>query len=218
MMQQTTTASGNRKHTFRKGSTITLAALMLALGGAVCLNWSFANAAPESVSAAAGAEETAFEKEVVPVLDPLTGEAEEVIQEQSGKNYGEAQLVSLSKDSSTEFFEQARLVRSRSRDEALDTLKKTLEDTNLTQEEKNALTEQLQGQISNITVESSLETLIKAKGFADCVIMLDGSRATVTVMTENDALTAEEVARIRDVMLNKCKGLTAQNITVVEVK
>ena len=50
------------------------------------------------------------------------------------------------------------------------------------------------------------------------MIMLDGSRATVTVMTENDALTAEEVARIRDVMLNKCKGLTAQNITVVEVK
>lgn len=37
-------------------------------------------------------------------------------------------------------------------------------------------------------------------------------------MTENDALTAEEVTRIRDALLNQCKGLTAQDITIVEVK
>ena len=37
-------------------------------------------------------------------------------------------------------------------------------------------------------------------------------------MTESDALTAEEVTRIRDVLLVQCKGLTAQGITIVEVK
>ena len=40
----------------------------------------------------------------------------------------------------------------------------------------------------------------------------------MTVMTENDALTAEEVTRIRDALMSQCEGLTAQNITIVEVK
>ena len=47
---------------------------------------------------------------------------------------------------------------------------------------------------------------------------LEGSKANVTVMTESDALTAEEVTRIRDALLSQCKGLTAQDITIVEVK
>ena len=87
-----------------------------------------------------------------------------------------------------------------------------------TDEEKTALTEQLNAQVNNITVESALETLIKAKGFADCVVTLDGDKVNVTVMTENDALTADEVTRIRDVVLSQLKGCKAQDITVVEVK
>ena len=60
--------------------------------------------------------------------------------------------------------------------------------------------------------------LFIAKGFTDCVVNLEGSKANVTVMTESDALTAEEVTRIRDALLSQCKGLTAQDITIVEVK
>ena len=123
-----------------------------------------------------------------------------------------------SQDSGTEFFESARLTRSKARDEALDTLKKSLKDAKLSDAEKDQLTTELSARISNITLETKLETLIKSKGFADCVVNLEGSKANVTVMTENDALTAEEVTRIRDALLNQCKGLTAQDITIVEVK
>ena len=84
--------------------------------------------------------------------------------------------------------------------------------------ENDALTAELSTRISNITLETKLETLIKSKGFPDCVVNLEGSKANVTVMTENDALTAEEVTRVRDALLNQCKGLTAQDITIVEVK
>lgn len=126
--------------------------------------------------------------------------------------------VMVTLDSGTEFFESARLTRSKARDEALDTLKKSLKDTKLTSEEKEQLTTQLSDRISNITLETKLETLIKSKGFTDCVVNLEGSKANVTVMTESDALTAEEVTRIRDALLSQCKGLTAQDITIVEVK
>ena len=210
-MKQTGKPSAGRS---KLGNRLTAAALALALGGAVYLNYSFSQSVPETVSTAASAQTTALEEDAVAVLDPLTGqEAEE-----TGKNYGEAQLVSVSKDSGTEFFESARLARTKARDEALDALKKSLKNAQLTDAEKTALTEQLNAQVNNITVESALETLIKAKGFADCVVMLDGDKVNVTVMTENDALTADEVTRIRDVVLSQLKGCKAQDITVVEVK
>ena len=211
-----------------KSRGATAVVLTLALGAAVYLNWSFSREVPSSLvvsgDIAADAVETSAQA-AEPITDPLVLEtaagadtqmmsAEEI----ANKNYGEAQLVSVNKDSGTEFFESARLTRSKARDEALDTLKKSLKDTKLTSEEKEQLTTQLSDRISNITLETKLETLIKSKGFTDCVVNLEGSKANVTVMTESDALTAEEVTRIRDALLSQCKELTAQDITIVEVK
>ena len=198
------------------------AVLTLALGAAVYLNWSFAREAPGlAVDAPADTVETSAAAAEV-LTDPLAVEtaadAEVSAEDAADKNFGEAQLVSVNKDSSTEFFESARLTRSKARDEALDALKKSLKDAKLSDEEKNELTTQLSARISNITLETKLETLIKSKGFADCVVNLEGSKANVTVMTDSDALTAEEVTRIRDALLSQCKGLTAQDITIVEVK
>ena len=223
----------------KKGQGFTLAMLALALCGAVYLNWSYTQKALQTVptadqetqqAAQASAEVTDLSETQEPVS--LTGtEAEQAVydpleaeisgtgeSELAGKNYGEAQLVSVSKDSGTEFFEQARLSRSKARDEALDAIKKTLKSSELTDEEKKQITSELEQQVSSITTETTVENLIKAKGFAYCVVSLTRDRADVTVMTENDALTAEEVTRIRDAVLNQCKGLSAQDITVVEVK
>ena len=223
----------------KKGQGFTLAMLALALCGAVYLNWSYTQKALQTVptadrktqqAAQASTEVTDLSETQEPVS--LTGtEAEQAVydpleaeisgtgeSELAGKNYGEAQLVSVSKDSGTEFFEQARLSRSKARDEALDAIKKTLKNSELTDEEKKQITSELEQQVSSITTETTVENLIKAKGFADCVVSLTRDRADVTVMTENDALTAEEVTRIRDAVLNQCKGLGAQDITVVEVK
>ena len=206
-----------------KSRGATAAVLTLALGAAICLNWSFSRNAPAELTMPDTVETSAGT--AVPITDPLAVEtvaeaddAEAAADDTADKNYGEAQLVSVNKDSGTEFFEAARLTRSKARDEALDTLKKSLKDAKLTAEEKTQLTEELSTRINNITLETKLETLIKAKGFADCVVNLEDSKANVTVMTESDALTAEEVTRIRDVLLGQCKGLTAQGITIVEVK
>ena len=198
-----------------KSRGATAVVLTLALGAAVYLNWSFSREAPPSLVVS----DTAGEADPL-VLETAAGADTQMMSadETANKNYGEAQLVSVNKDSGTEFFESARLTRSKARDEALDTLKKSLKDTKLTSEEKEQLTTQLSDRISNITLETKLETLIKSKGFTDCVVNLEGSKANVTVMTESDALTAEEVTRIRDALLSQCKGLTAQDITIVEVK
>ncbi len=196
-----------------KSTGVTAAFLTLAMGGAVYLNWSYARALPaEAQTVSTAAEKTAA------VTDPLLPAAADADAGNTAKNYGEAQLVSVVKDAGTSFFESARLSRDKARDEALETLKKALKNAKLTDEEKTSLTEKLSAQVGSITAAAELESLIKAKGFADCLVALDETGASVTVMTETGTLNGDQVARIRDAVLNRCPQLSAQQLTIVEVK
>ena len=133
------------------------------------------------------------------------------------KNYGEAQLVSVSENSSDQYFETARLTRTKTRDEALDKLQQSLKATGLTEEEKAQLKDILSSTISNISLESDIENLVKAKGFADCVVFIDGENVDLAVKTGPEGLSKNEVAQLRDIILGKVQT-SAQNISIVEVK
>ncbi len=190
---------------------MTLLTLVVALGVAVYLNWEYAKSTDLALDAA---EANAPVTTTGVVTDALAVDGDV---DTGDKNYGEAQLVSVGEPTGKEFFEQARLDRTKTRDEALDTLQKSLKSAKLSDEEKDALTAQLTAAIDSITAESDIETLVKAKGFVDCVAFINGDAVDVTVMTTSDGLTKEEVAQIRDIVLSKCQ-VTAQNITIVEVK
>ena len=99
----------------------------------------------------------------------------------------------------------------------MDTIQKTLKSASLSADEKKSYAQELTGNLENLNAETEIETLVKAKGFADCLCFLQADRADLTVMTSGDALTAAQVAQIRDIILSK-SSVTAQNITVVEVK
>ena len=192
--------------------------LAAALVIAVYLNWQYARAdiAPqtEDDTLMVSAEPVDAKAETT-ITDALPTEAEAV--SGASKNYGEAQLVSVANDSGTRFFEQARLKREKAHDEAMDTLQKTMKSSSLSAEEKKDCTAQLTAGLEDLHAENEIETLIKAKGFADCLCFLQAGRADLTVMTAGEPLTAAQVAQIRDVVLSK-SSVTAQNITVVEVK
>lgn len=196
---------------FKHNQKLTVLTLTLALGTAVYLNWEYARAGTQPQATAVSTQEDG-----TIVLDPLEV-SEPIAEEIADKNYGEAQLVSVNKSTGDGFFEEARLTRTKTRDEALDTLKKSLKSSKLSDEEKQTLTDQLNRELDSITREAEIETLIKAKGFVDSVVFVDGDKVHVTVMTENDGLTKGEVAQLRDIILSKCET-TAQNITIVEVK
>lgn len=149
------------------------------------------------------------------ITDELMTEAEAV--SSTAKNYGEAQLVSVASDTGAKFFEQARLKREKSHDEAMDTIQKSLRSAALTEEDKKAYAAQMKQNLEDLNAENEIETLVRAKGFADCLCFLQPGRADLTVMTSGDGLTAAQVAQIRDIVLSKTQ-LSAQNITVVEVK
>lgn len=236
------------KNTSKWSQRATALALVGALGVAVYLNWQYASPfhttteSPEDlVSAAANANrnsghpstetaaaqpdgKTAAESEIeasapeaIPVMDGLITEQEAL--DSADKNYGEAQLVSVTKDGGSEFFESARLERTKTRDGVLDDLEKRLKKSSLTDEEKTDLTKKMTDHLNVVTTENEVETLVKAKGFADCLCFLNDGKADVTVMTvSGSGLSANQVAQIRDILLSKCPELRAQDITLVEVK
>lgn len=194
----------------RKATAITLAAALVI---AVYLNWQYARTGVTLEEDAVNV--SAVSQESIPVTDELMTEAEAV--SSANKNYGEAQLVSVANNSGSKFFEEARLKRTKAHDEAMDSIQKALKSASLSMEEKKEYTSQLTGNLADLNAENEIETLVKAKGFADCLCFLQSGRADLTVMTSGDALTAAQVAQIRDIVLSK-SSVTAQNITVVEVK
>ncbi len=198
----------------RKATAITLAAALVV---AVYLNWQYARTGvtleEDAVNVAAAVETE--EAVSAPIMDGLMTEAEAV--SSANKNYGEAQLVSVANNSGSKFFEEARLKRTKAHDEAMDAVQKALKSASLSAEEKKSYTQQLTGSLEDLNAENEIETLVKAKGFADCLCFLQSGRADLTVMTSGDALTAAQVAQIRDIVLSK-SNVTAQNITIVEVK
>ena len=206
----------------RRATAVTLAA---ALAVACYLNWQYARTGMDSLAVETAAAPSAGSRSASAagrresssggVPDALLTEAEAA--SAANKNYGEAQLVSVANDTGSQFFDEARLNREKAHDEALDTIQKTLKDSSLSDKEKAEYTAQMTANLEDINAENEIETLIKAKGFADCLCFLQQGRADLTVMTTGEALTAAQVAQIRDIVMSK-SNVTAQNITVVEVK
>ncbi len=121
-----------------------------------------------------------------------------------GENYGEA------------YFAEAKLTRSRSRDEAVETLSAMLADAQLTAEQKTELALEAAKLAKSIEVEGKIENLIKAKGFAECMVYYDTQKIDVVVKA-SDGLTDEQVAQMQEVILSEVE-LPAENIRIVEVK
>ena len=62
--------------------------------------------------------------------------------------------------------------------------------------------------------EANIETLVKAKGFADCLAIV--SDDSVKVMVKTEGLNEEQAAQIKNIILEETDVL-AENVTVGEV-
>ena len=179
---------------------IILASLVAALGVAVYLNYQFADVDGEYIASSA---DTSVQQE---------------------ENYGDATFVdtktaiesqlSATVDT-TEYFSEAKLTRSKSRDEAVAALKTMLADEELTLEQKAALTTQATEFATAIEVEGKIENLLKAKGFEECMVYYDVDK--VDVILEADDLLEEEVTVIRDIILEETT-VSVQDISIVPIQ
>jgi len=158
-----------------------------------------------AVTPADGAKVDLGNAEVIPVAS-LTADKSAV----NGQPSGEA--ASLTAGGGQDLFIEFQLQRDQARSEQLDLLREVLNNANL----GSAAKDQALGVWLRITqdlgLEVDMENLIRAKGFADAVVVLREGQATI--MVKAASLTPEEVLRIADIAV-RIAGISFEDITVL---
>ena len=109
----------------------------------------------------------------------------------------------------------AQLTRTQARDEAVSTLKELSESDTADQSAKDDAAAQISALADDTVAEANIESLIRAKGYEDAVVMLGDSSANIVVAPPDGGLQAEDVAVIRDIVISET-GMTAGQIKIVE--
>lgn len=135
---------------------------------------------------------------------------------ESAKILGEAKLVNADAYDETEddaYFTSAVLNRQRSRDEALQTLQVVIDSSESMPDVKDEALSQMINIASDIETEAMVEETVKAKGFEDCIAMInDGS---INVVVKSPGLLTNEVALITEIVVEET-GFAPENIKIVE--
>ena len=101
------------------------------------------------------------------------------------------------------YFSEARMSRQRARDSALSILNGTAVSDTSSQDAKALAVGEIQVLAQQAMTEASVEGLIKAKGFFDCVAYINNSGVSLVVSSPVGGLTAEDVAKITDICLSE---------------
>ena len=131
---------------------------------------------------------------------------------ETGKNYGDAQFVSSEEEDA--YFAEAKLSRTKSRDEAAEALSEMLADAELEADQKAELAMKAAELAQSIEIEGKMENLIQAKGFDECMVYYDTDRVDIVVKT--DGLTDDEVMQMRDIAIRET-SVPVENISIVEI-
>lgn len=202
-----------------------LAALVVVLGGAIWVNWKFASSGQDfTVSNTVNGQgenygdsqlvNTQPEEKKDDKAKDTQGTANEEKKEDKKDAQTNTEINEPTKDNGN-YFVDTRLQKQKQRDETKETLQTSINSDKVTKEEKTKLTSQLSTLVTQVENENKIESLVKAKGFADCVVFLDGEKANIVV--KSDGLSAEQAAQIKDILLQNSK-VAVENIRIVEVK
>lgn len=118
-------------------------------------------------------------------------------------------------DLGTDYFAAVRLSRQEARDNAVNLLQEAM--AYGSSGEQTASSEQLEKIVQTALCEAQIESLIIAKGYADCVAYMSDSGISVAVASPENGMKETDFAVIADIVLTQSEfGL--ENIRVVEVQ
>lgn len=167
---------------------IIFAGLLIALCAAVYVNWYYTK----------------------PISEINDGAAKEETTE--AQNLGEAQYVNAT--GTEDYFESAKLNRSKAHADAQDALNKVIESDSADEESKAQAREKLNALAQNIQNEADIENLITAKTGGQVLVSIGD---TVEVILEKGTLNDTSALQIKEIVVNKTQ-ISAEKITLVEAK
>ena len=110
------------------------------------------------------------------------------------------------------YFTATALNRQQSRDEALDVLNLICDSSEATEEAKAEAHAKIAKIATDIQNEMNIETLVKAKGFEECVAVI--SEDSVSVIVGSESLQAAEAAQILSIVYDTT-GISPENVTII---
>ena len=108
----------------------------------------------------------------------------------------------------------SRLSRKQARDTAIRRLHEAQVDGNAAEDVLNEASQSLQVLAAYTVAESHVESLVVAKGYADCVAFM-GEDSVSVVVSDPDGLDAVDVARIKDIVVSET-SYTPDQIRIME--
>ena len=112
-----------------------------------------------------------------------------------------------------DYFSAAVIERESARDEALEVLQGVVDDAASLDSAKEQALKDIATMAKVIENESNIETLIKAKGFEECVAVINGEKANVIVKSEG--LRPNDLSQILEIVYLQA-GILPENVTIME--
>ena len=121
--------------------------------------------------------------------------------------------ITLESEPQDIYFVQAAADRERKRDDAIATLQTVVDSSETMPDAKDVALGEMIRLAANMETEANIETMVKAKGFDDCIAVM--SNESVSVIVKTSGLLTHEVAQIREIAMTET-GMTAENIKIIE--
>ena len=134
--------------------------------------------------------------------------------------YGQGDMTDVSGGAETDaegdsYFATMQVSRKRARDEALEVLQSVVDNADADEAVKAQALTDINRLALEMATESNIETLIMAKGFEDCVAVINGDMATVVVKAKGESLLANEIAQINEIVYEQA-GILPANVKIIE--
>ena len=195
-------------------------AIVLFVGAAVYLNWSYTHQQTADDPAASETGKVLGQAGLVSGVDASADPGAEPGAVQSGAPESpapSAEAVDGEKTGATGYFAAARLNRQQARDSALQLLQQAAADANAAQEVIDDANASIQAMAACTMSEANVENMVTAKGYGDCVCFINQDSASVVVSSTADGLAEGDIAKILEIVKQET-GLTAETIHIIETE
>ena len=183
-------------------------AIVLFVGAAVYLNWSYNNQSAENPDGESSGS------------DKVLGQSSLVNGDADSAPDGDGEPVSNpdgEENPGTGYFATARLNRQQARDNALELLQQAASDEKADQTMVDEANASIQVMAAYTMSEAQIENLITAKGYGDCICFINDESISVVVSSTESGLNENDIAKIVEIVQEET-GLSANNIKIIETE
>ena len=190
-------------------------AIVLFVGAAVYLNWSYGREAAADSTDKQGGGRLLGQAALVNGEDSQTAGKPDAGVQSSEDPAASASPAAAGEQ--TGYFASARLNRQQARDNALQLLQQAAADASAQQDMIDEANASIQAMAAITLSEANVENLVTAKGYGDCICFINNDSASVVVSSTENGLGENDATKIMAIVKEET-GLAASQITVIEAE